>query len=152
MIQRRQTLFLILLTFLGIALMFIPSLKVSKPSEELFAVFLVPIEHISLSSSLGHTAAILINFVALILSCLTIFIYKKREVQAKLCYVLMILWLSLTLMIEFCPFVVLPDSSFMVESTHFGTLIGILGMFAAYLSLHYIKKDIELLKSADRIR
>ena len=151
MIQRRQTLFLILLTFLGIALLFIPSVRVRNPSE-LFAVFLVPLEHSGLSSSLGHMAAVLINFVALILSCITIFIYKKRELQAKLCYVLMILWLGLTLMIEFCPFVVLPDSSFVVENTHFGTLIGILGMFAAYLSLRHIKKDIELLKSADRIR
>lgn len=64
----------------------------------------------------------------------------------------MLLWLTITLMVEFCPFVKLSEGVSSIENTHFGTLIGIFGMLAAYLALRYIRRDIELLKSADRIR
>ncbi|MDI1354914.1 MAG: DUF4293 family protein [bacterium] len=151
MIQRRQTLFLIQLIFFGIALLFVPSLKVVSANTTV-PVYLLPLSSDTFLATPGHIAAVVVNFSALLLSCIAIFLYKKRELQAKLCYVLMLLWLTITLMIELCPFVKLTESVTVVENTHFGTLIGIFGMLAAYLALHYIRKDIELLKSADRIR
>lgn len=151
MIQRRQTLFLIQLVFFGIALLFVPSIKVLVPSGPV-SVFFVPPAGDTFSSSPGHLAAIAINFAALLISSVAIFLYKRRELQAKLCYALMLLWLTITLMVEFCPFVKLSEGVSSIENTHFGTLIGIFGMLAAYLALRYIRRDIELLKSADRIR
>jgi len=152
MIQRRQTLFLIQLLFLGIALLFVPTLKVVDEMGQHAVCLVPPTETSSFESTLGHTAAVVINFSGLVLGVIAIFLYRKRELQAKLCYVLMLIWLGITLMIEFCPFVKSLGPGSHYENTHFGTLIGIFGMLAAYLALRYIRKDIELIKSADRIR
>jgi hypothetical protein len=150
MIQRKQTLFLFELIFLGIALLFVPSGNVATPASS-YELYLVPINNAEIHSSPGHYAAIFINFTALVLAFVAVFLYRQRTMQMKLCYVMLILWTVLTLMIAFCPFV----NSSVTPSAHVSYLavaIGAFGMLAAYLAARYIKKDIELLKSADRIR
>ncbi|MBL7933567.1 MAG: DUF4293 family protein, partial [Bacteroidia bacterium] len=93
-----------------------------------------------------------LNFANLILAFTTIFLYKRRELQIKLCYVQIVLWLILGLMIAFCPFVQRTDVVVSVQSNYFGSIICIVSMLAAYLAARNVKKDIDLLKSADRIR
>ena len=151
MIQRKQTLFLFELVFLSIALLFIPVYKLGTPNGEI-PMALVPLTDESLSSTVGHQAAIVINFLALILASLTVFLYKRLALQIRLCYVLMIFWLVLTGMTAFCPFVAQTSTLVSASNTYFGPIIGAFGVLAAYLAARYIKKDIELLKSADRIR
>ncbi len=147
MIQRKQTLFLFQLVFFGIALLFIPSAWV-KSGEIETPIFLTPINSGGFSSSIGHQAAIVLNFVGLILAFVTIFLYKQRSMQVKLCNILMLLWIVLTSMILFCPFVELNTRSI----NYFNAIIGAFAFLAAFLAKRFIKKDIELLKSADRIR
>lgn len=151
MIQRRQTLFLLQLVFLGIALLFIPlgTVSSSKASEN---IFLVPFHNPDFISTLGHTVAIFLNFACLILAFTTIFLYKRRELQIKLCYVQMALWLLLGLMIAFCPFVQKTETITSLQSNYFGSIICVVSIVAAYLAARNVKKDIDLLKSADRIR
>lgn len=151
MIQRKQTLFLFQLIFLGIALMFLPVKNATIAGQTLNPT-LVPIAVEGAESTVGHMTAIFINFGGLILTFVTVFLYKRRKVQVKLSYTLLVLWLVLTLMILFCPFVKTTVGPVTEESNYFGVIVGIFSMLAAYLSARYIKKDIELLKSADRIR
>lgn len=151
MIQRKQTLFLFQLIFFGIALLFISSNTITTNSGTV-EVSLTPITNAQLSSTTGHVAAIAINFIGLILTFATIFLYKKRELQVKLCYGLMLLWLTLSLMIAFCPFVKTNTNISNIQINYFACVMGAFAIFAAYMALRFIKKDIELLKSADRIR
>jgi hypothetical protein len=151
MIQRKQTLFLFQLIFLGIALLFVPCAHViangiSQP------VVLVPLEQQSFHSTGGHMAAIGLNFVMLVISAITVFLYKRRELHVKLCYLLAALWLVLTLMLAFCPFIITDAPSETVETNYFASLIGAFATVAAILAARHVKKDIELIKSADRIR
>jgi hypothetical protein len=151
MIQRKQTLFLFVLVFCGIALLSVPGNTVTTNTGSV-DVNLVPLKNAELTSSTGHLAAVALNFLGLILTSVTIFLYNKRTLQLKLCYGLMFLWLILTLMMAFCPFVVKTETVLAITDTHYDTFIGVVGMLAAYMAARFIKKDIELLKSADRIR
>jgi hypothetical protein len=150
MIQRKQTLFLFQLIFLGIALLFVPVSEVTTTTGKM-DVYLVPLRSPLVSTS-GHITAIAINFVALMLTFITIFLYKRRELQVKLCYALMVLWIILSLMMAFCPFVERTDVVIEIKNNYFGPIIGAFAVVAAFIAARFIKKDIELLKSADRIR
>jgi hypothetical protein len=151
MIQRKQTLFLFQLVFLSIALLFIPSNTILK-KDGVTHVSLMSFSDTVSSSTLGHYAAITFNFIALLLAFSTIFLYKKRELQVKLCYLLFILWLVITAMVAFCPFVQSSDGSIIVKTNYAVCIIGLFSMLACILAIRFIKKDIDLLKSADRIR
>lgn len=115
MIQRKQTLFLLL------------SLSASG------ALFFY----------LGNSIGIGINAVAALLALIAIFLYKKRSLQVKLSYALMLFQLGVTLIVSLSAVSYNPDLA---------SIIGIVGAMGAYFAVRYIKKDIALLKSADRIR
>jgi hypothetical protein len=149
MIQRKQTLFLFQSVFLGIALLFVPVYTVLIGTQQV-NVSLVPVNTPGLTSTAGHLAAIALNFLALIFASGAVFMYKRRPLQVKLCYAIMVIWFILAGMTAFCPFV--SGSDITVKNSFFGPVISLVGVLAAYLAAKYIKKDIELLKSADRIR
>jgi hypothetical protein len=151
MIQRKQTLFLFALIFLSIALLFIPVYKLTT-STGVVPMTLTPLTDENLSSTAGHQTAIVLNFLSLFFSSITIFLYRKLSLQLRICYALMIVWLVLTGMMAFCPFVAKTETLAGADNTYYGIVIGALGVIASYMSARHIKKDIELLKSADRIR
>lgn len=149
MIQRKQTLFLIELIFLGLSLLFVPCQTILTKTTAT-NIYMMPL--IDFQSTTGHLFAVILNFIGLVIATLTIFLFKKRELQIKLCYVLMVIWLILPAMMLFCPFVVKTETILEVKTNYFVVAIALFSMIAAYLAARFIKKDIELLKSADRIR
>lgn len=152
MIQRKQSVFLFLSVICGILLMFNPVCTVVSSRGEI-PVYLVKIDDPVIHSTPGHEAAVVLNFVAMILASVTIFIYRRRMLQVRLCYALALLWLVIGLMIAFCPFVS-SDGSEPTEVTinYVSLVISAGGLIAAILAARNIRRDIELLKSADRIR
>ncbi|MBA3683025.1 MAG: DUF4293 family protein [Bacteroidetes bacterium] len=149
MIQRKQTLFLIELIFLGLALLFVPCQNILTQTGATH-VYLMPL--VDFQSTAGHLFAVILNFIGLILATITIFIYKKRTLQVKLCYALIAIWLVLPAMMLFCPFVVKTEAILEVKTNYFVVAIALFSIIAGYLAARFIKKDIDLLKSADRIR
>lgn len=149
MIQRKQTLFLLELIFLGIALLFVPSNVVVKPAESI-QVYLLPGS--GFESTAWHYLAISLNTVNLLLAFVAIFMFRKRNLQVKLSYVLLISWGLISLVSAFLPLAVTAGEATGVQNSYFGVIAGLFGMLAAYLAARFINKDIELLKSADRIR
>jgi hypothetical protein len=150
MIQRKQTLLLFLLGFLNVVLLFIASQK-AVVNGNAIPVTLTPIQAQGLASTTGHMAAIYLNFTLLVLTFITVFIYNKRELQIKLCYGIGVLWLVLTAMMAFCPFVA-AEVAADISKNFLVCLIGIIAFVLSLVAARMIKKDIELLKSADRIR
>ena len=149
MIQRKQTLFLIELIFLGLSLLFVPCQEILTKTTSTH-VYLMPL--IDFQSTTGHLFAVILNFIGLVLATITIFLFKKRELQVKLCYALIAVWVILPAMMLFCPFVVKTDAILEVKTNYFVVAIAVFSIIAAYLAARFIKKDIDLLKSADRIR
>ncbi len=150
MIQRKQTLFLLELVFLGIALLFVPSATVLTPNNSQ-GVCLLPLPG-NFMSTTWHYIAMALNFIALLLALITIFLYKKRELQYKLSYILMMLWILLTVTTGLCPLVKPGSDITGVQTNYPVVVIGLFSILAAYLAARFIRKDIDLLKSADRIR
>lgn len=150
MIQRKQTLYLLSILIISTILLVVPSASVDF-NNQLVKVYLLPFDFEGLSASVAQMAAMLINFISLILAFTCIFLYKKRNLQLTMSYSLMIIWLLLTLIMSFMPLVNEADGV-VIQNTNYGTLLGIFGMLGSYMAARLIKRDIELLKSADRIR
>jgi len=149
MIQRKQTLFLIELIFLGLSLLFVPCQTILTKTTAT-NIYMMPL--VDFQSTAGHLFAVILNFIGLVIATICIFIFKKRELQVKLCYVLMVVWLVLPAMMLFCPFVVRTETILEVQINYFVVAIALFSVLAAFLAARFIKKDIDLLKSADRIR
>jgi|688.fasta_scaffold361687_2 hypothetical protein len=149
MIQRKQSLFLIQIIFLGLSLLFVPCQNIFTKTV-VTNVYLAPLTEYQ--STLGHLFAVALNFLGLIVATITLFTFKKRELQIKLCYALIAIWLVLIGMMLLCPFVVKTEEMIEVKINYFVVAIGAFSVLAAFLAARFIKKDIELLKSADRIR
>lgn len=151
MIQRKQTLFLLQLVLLSLVLMFVPCAKMLA-NNHFTDVFLLPVNQTDFHSTMGHWAAIGMNFLILVLSLITIFLYKKRELQKRISYFIAFLWVALSLMIAFCPFIASDNTPVSVTVNYYTVIIGVLGTMGAVLAARFIQRDIDLLKSADRIR
>jgi hypothetical protein len=151
MIQRIQSLFLLQLLLLGFVLMYVPCARVIAGGEHT-DICLLPVSNVHFHSSAGHWAAIALNFLALALGFLTLFLYNRRALQKKLCLVLCGAWLVLTLMMAFCPFIEGTDGPVDYAINYYAVIIGLLGTVGALVAARFIQRDINLLKSADRIR
>lgn len=151
MIQRKQTLFLAGGALLSLLLLFVPNHVVTLQKMN-YSLCLMPPTTPDFIGTLGFTAAVAINFIIMVLSFVTIFLYKKRELQVKLSYGICMLGLVLAVMCQFCPFVVVNENVLAVKNTFVGLFIGLSIALFGFVAQFFIKKDIELLKSADRIR
>ena len=151
MIQRKQTLFLLQSAFLSISLMFIPNAEVVRNNLSTH-IYLIPMVNPELQSTIGHFTAIALNFVNLLLCFATIFLYRKRNAQVKLGYAIILVWAIITGMLAFCPFI---EKDAVIENStlnYLSILVGIFGIVVVLFAIRFIKKDIALLKSAERIR
>jgi hypothetical protein len=151
MIQRKQTLFLLQVLFLHVALLFISCQNVITASHKI-AVNMLPLQSAEVSSRYYHYIAIAVNLIGLVMTIATIFLYRKRELQVKMCMALMSLWTKLTVLITFFTLVVQNDKVVSVQKNYFNLVIGLFAIGAAFMALRFIKKDIALIKSADRLR
>lgn len=150
MIQRKQTLFLFLSALLGLVLLFVSNqslVTATGPVE----VYLTPLQAPFVSTPI-HFVAIALNFITLLLSFITVFLYKRRELQVKLCYVLMLFWIALALLMSFGSFAVIAEPVLGVQKNYTALLIVVFALLANFFAARFTKKDIALLKSADRIR
>jgi len=151
MIQRKQTLFLLLVVFSALALVMIPCNYIVHNGSTL-GVSLFSLYTTELTGTVWHYTGMILDGVSLTLALITIFLYKQRVLQVRLCFLLMLLELGVTLIVSFCPMVEKTEGITSIENSGIASIIGVIGMMSAYLAARYIKKDIELLKSADRIR
>jgi len=151
MIQRKQTLFLLQLAFLSISLLFVP-IQFINDATNTIGLTLLPLKDANYQSSTGHFGAIALNMAGIILALVTIFLFKRRELQVRLCYILMLIYLVLIAMIALCPFVTSIKEGFATKTNIFAYIICAVCVLSAFLAARFIKKDIELLKSTERIR
>lgn len=149
MIQRIQSVFLLICTILFSLFFFMPLKEINKDGV------IIPLTAVSSFNSVFSytmTFSIVSGFVMLGFLCalVTIFSYKQRYVQIRLCYIVISLAVICALLINFTHSVTAYSSGEMISMSANAIFGGII-LFAA-LAIIYIKKDINLLKKADRIR
>lgn len=149
MIQRIQTIFMLLCTIGYIMLLFIPLKEVNTDLVH------IPIKVTSaFKSDFSFTATFStvsgFIFIGLVASIAAIFSFKQRYLQIRLCYILIFLSLISFALLHFTQSV-----------EHFGgaeikswkaAALFLSIALNAFLATTFIKKDINLLKNANRIR
>ncbi|MBL7901426.1 MAG: DUF4293 domain-containing protein [Bacteroidia bacterium] len=151
MIQRKQTLFILAMVICNCLLLFIPVADVIHNNLSTH-VYLVPFAGTEPVSTMGHFTAIALNFIALLLSFAIIFLYKNRKLQIQLTWLTILIWVTLGLMMWLCPFVVRTEDVQGIIMKYLTACISIPAVISGWLAIRHIQKDIDLLKSADRIR
>ena len=162
MIQRRQTIYMLLTVIISALLFFMPLAWFNDGTNVMrFTIFGIdnPVEAITLSKSYTWPLIVL-TVLMTVLPLYTIFIYKKRELQVRLCH------LNMLLNVVFIGLVFLYYESDLLEiikavegdvyeldvAYFFGMAIPLVNLILDILAIRGIKKDIELLKSVDRLR
>lgn len=148
MIQRIQSLFLLLIAVLSAALFFFPSFIV-RTTVSASSVQEVP--YLIQSNILASAAAALSGLLALV----TIFLYSNRQRQMMLCRLNMLLIIGTVGLI-----LQASDTSSLDKVTasqtsvqySFAVYMPLVQIILDLLALRFIKKDDDLVRSADRLR
>ena len=162
MIQRRQTIFMLLSAIISALLFFMPLASFNDGTTVMkFTIFGIenPIYTITVSQSYTWPLVVLAVLMTL-LPIYTLLRYKKRQHQVKMCQ------LDLLLNIVFIGLVFLyyeadiqkiiaavEGDAYQLEVAYFiGMAIPLVNLVLEILAIRGIKKDIELLRSIDRLR
>ena len=148
MIQRKQTLFLLAVTIIAISMFFIPFQKLSY-NQTSWCICLMP----GCSADIIHNniyVPMILNILTLILSVAIIFLYKNRVLQYKLSNLLMIF--NVFIVGLFFIFSYVKEGAPGTVNYLIGSFLPLISAFFAFLAGYFIKKDEQLVRSADRIR
>ena len=146
MIQRIQTVFLFLsVIFTGI--LFFASIAFFNVGEDV-----VKLSVLNFETQPNVLPLLILTVLMLLVPCVTIFLFKKRELQLKLSS-LNVLLNALCCCLVFIFYVDKMHEILSVDASYaFGTYVPLINMVLSVLAMRWIRKDIELLKSVDRLR
>ena len=154
MIQRVQTLYLILAALATGLLFFFPLAEIAMNNNIIYQVkpagLFEPAEtgEILAASSLP---ALIITGLCILLSLIAMFIYKQRKLQVKICLInIVFLILSLVAIYYYVTFQFSKSDSIV----HYKIFVAmpVVSAILIFLAIKAIKKDEELVRSIDRIR
>ena len=148
MIQRKQSLFLLAVALVAIALIFVPFQKVTS-TDTVHLLCLMPGCSQDIINSYIYVPMIM-DILVLVLSIACIFLYKNRVLQYKIANLLMLLNVFIIgsfFLISFVKEGIQGQLSYGI-----GASLPVMGIVFAFLAANFIKKDEQLVRSADRIR
>lgn len=147
MIQRKQTLFLLAVVIISIILFFLPFQKVNTNNVAYSLNLLTGFKTPTITSNIFFP--LIFNIVILILSITIIFLYKNRVLQYKLANLLVVFNVFMTGLFFLLSYINVPADNI---SFAIGAFLPLISAAFAFLAAHFIKKDEQLVRSADRIR
>lgn len=162
MIQRRQTIFMLLSAIISALLFFTPLASFDDGNSVMnFTIFGIenPADMITLSQSYTWPLIVLAVLMT-ILPIYTLLRYKKRQHQVKMCHLDMLLNIVFVGMVFLYyeadlleVITAVEGDTYQLEVAYFiGMGIPLVNLILEILAIRGIKKDIELLKSIDRLR
>lgn len=153
MIQRIQTIYLLLALAFGVSMFFAPQIIfMAEVQYVLDFKGINAIEAVESSKSISTIALTILLVLAPIVSLTTIFLYKKRLLQLRLCGANMGLLIGTTALIYYFGIVGTKELPASELSYHLSTIFPIVGAILNFLALRAIAKDEALVRSMDRIR
>ncbi|MBA4240273.1 MAG: hypothetical protein C0448_06080 [Sphingobacteriaceae bacterium] len=148
MIQRKQTLFLLVVVIMAITQFFITFQNIVITNGH-WPICLMP----GCSSDITNTNIyfpIVFNIIILILSIIIIFLFKNRVLQYKLSNLLVVFNIFLVGLFFLLSYI--KEGQTGTVSYQIGAFLPLISAVFAYLAAHFIKKDEQMVRSADRIR
>lgn len=150
MIQRIQTLFLLGVTIISALLLFLPFVEYTSVEHGKFSISLMPVNNPKVNYT--FFLPVVLNFLNLLFSIFVILQYKRRVVQIKLASLLMAfnsIMLGTMLLFDF---ISIGEGKTYTKIYLFGSYLPIISIFFSFMAIRFIKKDEELVRSADRLR
>jgi peptidoglycan/LPS O-acetylase OafA/YrhL len=147
MIQRIQSLFLLLALSLSVALFFIPLYSVES-LHPINGINPAGFQHIDVTSGIIF---IVLNSLTGVFSLVALFLFKNRNLQIRLCNLNMIV-ISIFIITIF--YFNDPSRSNADLAIHYnaGCYFPLVQLLLCFLAMRSIRKDEELVRSADRLR
>ncbi len=149
MIQRIQSLFLLGVIILSVLLYFLPVYGFSElTGASVDAAATGPVKDLTIAN---NTLLMILNGAIAAFSLLGIFLYKNRSLQMRVCRLNILLTCVLMVLLYFAADTL---SSGMNQQIHFryGAYLPFFDILFLFLANFYIRKDDELVRSADRLR
>lgn len=149
MIQRIQSLFLLGVIILSVLLYFLPVYGFSASAQPITdSTVAGPVKDLTISN---NTLLMILNGAIAAFSLLAIFLYKNRSLQMRICRLNILLTCVLMVLLYFAADTL---SSGMNQQIHFryGAYLPFFDILFLFLANFYIRKDDELVRSADRLR
>jgi hypothetical protein len=148
MIQRKQSLFLLIVALNAVVIFLMPFQELCSDVMHV-PITIIPWQ-VNFQQSTYIYVPFLINLLALIISIFTIFKFKNRVMQYKLANLIILLNVFLIGSYFLYPSSEIPANHYIKYKV--AAFYPIFGAIFAYLAAHFIKKDEQLVRSADRIR
>jgi len=147
MIQRKQTLFLLAVVLIGFIMLFVPFISYNRTGAYFNLAMISAINSAEITSDIYYP--FIINAFVIILATIIIFLFKNRVLQYKLVNLLAFLNIFVI-----GSFFLLDFFTIAVENVSFtfGAFLPVISAVLAYFAGHFIKKDEEMVRNADRIR
>jgi glucan phosphoethanolaminetransferase (alkaline phosphatase superfamily) len=157
MIQRIQTLLLIVVVLLSVAFSYLPIFEFvgyeSTYIMNAYKTFLNVNENEVISKNMG--VGVLQGLVMLV-SIIVIFLFKKRQLQMKLLKLnLLLITLEIVAIVVYTDLAkeaIGSDPNDILMGLRIGAIIPVLCFILVYASIYFIKKDEALVRAADRLR
>jgi hypothetical protein len=144
MIQRIQSVYLLLATFLSVGLIFIVNLWTTIAGDKFFVL-----DAFSFNNMILKSMAILF-FVSGLFAFITIFLFKNRKLQFVMGRIIILInFILLGILVYFSQNL---SGEIKISEKGIGLLIPIVVIVVISLANKAIKKDEELVKSVDRLR
>ncbi len=148
MIQRKQTLFLLAVVIIAIVQFFLP-FQTATIADTKWDICLMP----GCSSEIMDSNIyfpMIFNIIILVLSISIIFLYKNRVLQYKLSNLLVVFNMFVIGLFFILSYI--KEGQTFTINYQFGAFLPVISAIFAFLAGHFIKKDEQLVRSADRIR
>jgi len=157
MIQRIQSLLLLLAAILGIAFSFLPILNYTTlQHQEYLMKAYNTIDVKSLSVVFKNMGIGFLGGLIILITLIVIFLYKSRQLQIKLAKLnILLIALQITAIVfynEAAVKVIANGTNNIITSFKIGSILPVINLILTYLAIHFIKKDDKLVKAADRLR
>src|SRR4030095_16309569 len=145
MIQRIQTIFLILTAGVFGALFKLPFATSDKPSTQFLSDQVYNI--------LDHPALLGLSSLGALLALISIFMFKNRKLQLKFGYIILLIAIAIPITAILLYKNISPSLDSSVHVIHqAGMFVPIAAVLFVILSNYFIRKDDKLVKSMDRLR
>lgn len=156
MLQRIQTLYLLIVVIAMSITLFLPSMKAISPDQIDYALSTLrgfyPIQQGGFHLS-GVTMWLTItNIIILIIAIFTIFMYKWRIIQIRFNIFNMVLLIGYYAIFFFTRYVILQQNPMDSTTLSWPIILPLISAILTYLALRAIAKDEALVRSLDRLR
>ena len=151
MIQRIQTIYLLLATTILVLILFLPIASMVDAQANNFSyLFYGVVDSSNTAVIIDYPLAIILGLIPFI-NLITIFLYKSRILQMRICIFNILLMLGSLALIWFYSY---EAENVLFVDTYFSypVVFPLVGAILTFLAFRGIRKDEVLVKSADRIR